>query len=94
MGVGLPCRVDVASCASVVGTRGEIVVDYRRCGLEFADGQERALYFQTRRDLLPLILFTPAACALRRLHQPMQANGSLHPGATLAQPTSRPIQML
>ena len=38
MGMGLPCRVDVASCASVGGTEGETVVDCRRCGLEFVDG--------------------------------------------------------
>ena len=39
MGVGLSFRVDVTSCASVVGTEGETVVYCRRCSLEFVDGQ-------------------------------------------------------
>ena len=47
MGIGSSSRVDVALCASVVGTEGETVVYCRRCDLEFVDGQERALYFQT-----------------------------------------------
>ena len=63
------CRIDVTSCASVVGTEGETVIDCRRCGLEFVNGYERVLYFQTRRELPPLILRIPVASALgRRLH--------------------------
>ena len=38
MGMGLSYHVDVASCANVVGTEGETVVDCRRYGLEFVDG--------------------------------------------------------
>ena len=90
--MGLSFQVDVASCAPVVGTGGETILD---CGLcrGFLDGKERALYFQTRQGLLPLILCIRATYASRkRLHDPMQASGSLQPETALAQPTSRLTQ--